>query len=61
MDHKEQHHLKHQKEREHKKAHEKQHEHEEEKQLRVIHPAWFVGLGIVLIGLVVYVWTFLWN
>lgn len=60
MDHQEQHHLKHQKEREHKKALEKQHDREESKQLRVIHPAWFLALGIVLIGMVVYVWTFLW-
>lgn len=60
MDHKEQHHLKHEKEREHKKALAKQHEHQEEKELRTIHPLWFMVLGIVLIGGVIYVWTILW-
>ena len=49
----------HRKEREHEKAERKEHEREEEKQLRVIHPAWFVALGVVLIGLVVFVWTVL--
>jgi len=59
MDHKEQHHLHHQKEREHEKELHKAHEHEQEKKLTPIHPAWFVATGIVLIGLVVLVWTLL--
>jgi hypothetical protein len=60
MDHKEERHLHHQKEREHEKAREKQHEQEEEKKLRVLHPAWFLVLGIVLVLVVVLgVWTLL--
>jgi hypothetical protein len=31
-------------------------EREEERQARRIHPGWFVGVGIVLIGLVVLTW-----
>jgi hypothetical protein len=62
MDHKEQHHLHHQKEREHEKREHKAHEHEQEKKtgLSSIHPAWFVGLGTVLIVLIVVLWTFIW-
>jgi len=57
MDHHEKHHLHHDKEREHKKEERKQHEHEEEKQLRSIHPAWFLAIGVVLIAAVVVLWT----
>lgn len=57
MDHQEQHHQHHQKEREHEKALKKEHEHQQEKQLRKIHPAWFLALGILVIFLVVLVWT----
>ena len=60
MDHKEQHHQHHQKEREHEKKLHKAHEQEEEKKLSSIHPAWFLGAGIVLIGLVVLVWSLWW-
>jgi cell division septal protein FtsQ len=59
MDHQEQHHQHHRKEREHEKKEQKEHEREQEKQLRVIHPAWFVALGVVFIGLIVFVWTVL--
>jgi hypothetical protein len=58
--HNEQKHQHHLKEREHEKKLEKQHEAEEMKRLRVIHPAWFVGLGVVLILGVVLVWFFAW-
>ncbi len=57
MDHHQQHHQHHEKEREHEKELRKEHEKEEERQLRVIHPAWFLVLGIILIAGVVYVWT----
>jgi type VI protein secretion system component VasF len=60
MDHKEQHHLHHEKEREHEKQLHKQHEHEQEKKPTSIHPAWFMAAGIVLIGLVVLVWSLWW-
>lgn len=59
MDHHQQHHQHHQKEREHEKKLEKEREEKEMKQLRVIHPTWFVAIGVVLIGLVIYVWTVL--
>jgi hypothetical protein len=59
MDHKEQHEFHHKKEREHEKHREQEAEREEAKRLRVIHPAWFVVLGIALILSVVLLWTFL--
>ncbi|HZT80150.1 MAG TPA: hypothetical protein VFA26_08010 [Gemmataceae bacterium] len=60
MDHKEQHHEHHRKEREEEKRHEKQHEREEMRKPRVIHPLWFLALGIVLTLGVVLVWVFVW-
>jgi len=59
MDHQEQHHQHHQKERQHEKKLQKAHEHQEEKSLRSIHPAWFIGIGVALIFLVVLIWTLL--
>jgi hypothetical protein len=56
MDHHAQHHQHHQKERQEKIKQEKAWEHNEEKQVRRIHPAWFVVLGVVLIGLVILTW-----
>ncbi len=56
MDHKEERHEHHRKEREHEKAERKHHEHEEEKQPRLIHPAWFLVLGIFLTLGVVLAW-----
>ena len=53
MDHHAQHHEHHQKEREEKVKHEKEWEHREEALPRKIHPAWFMVVGIVLIGLVI--------
>ena len=58
MDHHQQHHQHHEKEREQRIQHEKERERREEKLPRQIHPAWFVAVGIVLIGLVVLIWTF---
>jgi len=58
MDHHQQHHQHHEKEREHKKKLEKEHEHQQEQELRSIHPAWFVAVGVVLIAAVILVWTF---
>ena len=58
--HSEEHHQHHQKEREHHKKEQKEYEEREMKQLRVIHPAWFVALGIVLIVAVVLAWIYPW-
>jgi hypothetical protein len=59
MDHKEQHQQHHQKEREHEKkehtAHEREHE---KKSFLPFHPAWLVGVGVVLVLTAVLVWTF---
>lgn len=57
MDHHEKHHEHHQHEREEKKRHEHQHERLDEKKLRVIHPLWFLVLGVVLIACIVLTWT----
>jgi hypothetical protein len=59
MDHHQQHHEHHQKEREHKKKLEKEHEHQQEQELASIHPAWFIGAGVVLVVAVVLLWMFL--
>ena len=56
MVHREQHHQRHEKEREKRLVQEREIERKEENQVRRIHPGWFVGLGIVLIGLVVFTW-----
>jgi hypothetical protein len=56
MDHHAQHHQHHEKEREEKIKHEKEREHREEGQPRKMHPAWFVVVGVVLIGLVILTW-----
>jgi len=58
MDHHEKHHEHHRQEREEEKRHEHQHERLEEKKLRVIHPLWFVVLGVVLTAGVVLAWIF---
>jgi hypothetical protein len=56
MDHHEQHHQHHVKEREEKVRQEKEREHRQEDQVRKMHPAWFVVLGVFLIGLVILTW-----
>ncbi|CAN5270988.1 hypothetical protein BH10PLA2_BH10PLA2_22400 [soil metagenome] len=56
MDHQAQHHQQHQKEREEKNRHDKEREDQEERQVRKMHPAWFMVLGIFLIGLVILTW-----
>jgi hypothetical protein len=56
MDHQQRRHEHHEKEREKRLAHEREIEREEEKQVRRIHPGWFVGVGIALVGLVVLTW-----
>jgi hypothetical protein len=60
MDHREQHHQHKEKERDQKKNEEKAYEESHEQSRWPIHPAWVVVLGAALIGVVVYVWTFLW-
>ena len=57
MDHREERHQHHEKERHERKEHEKEAERAAEKLPRQIHPAWFVGVGVVLIVLVVITWT----
>jgi type II secretory pathway component PulF len=59
MDHKEQHHEHHQKEREAEKKQEHQLERREDRQVRTIHPLWFVVIGSVLILAVVATWILL--
>ena len=59
MDLKEQHHEHHQKEREHEKKEWKEHNRELAGKQHVIHPAWYIVAGAVLIGAAVFVWTFL--
>jgi type VI protein secretion system component VasF len=56
MDQHAQHHQHHEKEREEKIKHEKERERNEDNQIRKMHPAWFVGLGVVLIFAVVFFW-----
>jgi hypothetical protein len=58
MDHHEQHHQHHKKEREQRIEHAKERERQAEKLPQQLHPVWFVGLGIVLIGIIVLTWTF---
>jgi hypothetical protein len=57
MDHHEQHHQRHLKQREEHKKEERDHEHRVEQSGRLIHPAWFIAVGVVLLGLVIVVWT----
>jgi len=60
MDHHAEHHEHHEHEREHHKKEQEAHERaEEQKSSLPIHPAWFYGLGFIMVLLVVLVWTFL--
>ncbi len=59
MDHKEQHHLKHEMEREHEKKEHKVHENQQKKSLLPFHPAWLFVVGFVLVVAALLVWTFL--
>ena len=61
MDHKDQHHQQHEKKREEHKKEQKDFEAKHEKDVRTIHPAWFVVIGVVLIALVLFVWIILWS
>ena len=45
-------------EREEKKKEQKEYEEKQEKSLLPFHPAWLVGVGIVLVVVAVLVWTF---
>ncbi len=58
MDHKEQHHLKHQKDRDRKKKEHQAHEREAGKKRLPFHPGWLVVVGVVLTLAAVLVWTF---
>jgi hypothetical protein len=57
MDHKEQHHQKHEKEREHEKKEHKAHAHQGKKNLLPFHPAWLFGVGAALALAAVLIWT----
>ncbi|HEV3085022.1 MAG TPA: hypothetical protein VGY66_35005 [Gemmataceae bacterium] len=59
MDHQEKRHQHHEKERHERIEREKEKERAEEKLPVRIHPAWFVGLGVLLILIIVLGWTFL--
>jgi hypothetical protein len=56
MDHHEQHHQHHDKARAEHKKHGGETEGRADKTPSPIHPAWFVALGVVLMGLVFLVW-----
>ena len=58
MDHKDQHHEHHRKERELHKQKQKEYARQHEKKLLPLHPAWFWGLGVVLILLAIATWSF---
>jgi hypothetical protein len=57
MDHREQHHLKHEKERKHEHKERQEHERAARKKLLPFHPAWLFGVGAVLALVAVLVWT----
>jgi hypothetical protein len=59
MNHHEQHHQHHEKERERRIEHEKERERHSDRLPRKIHPAWFLVLGTVLLGLVILTWILL--
>jgi len=58
--HNEEKHHEHQAERAHEKKLEKERDDQEMKKPGGIHPAWFIGLGIVLIAGVLVVWILVW-
>jgi cytoskeletal protein RodZ len=58
MDHQQQHHEHHVKEREHEKKEWKERNRELGGKRHGIHPAWYVVVGVVLVGAAVLVWTF---
>ena len=59
MTHQEERHQHHRKVREEKKEERKLHEHVEERRLGNIHPAWYLGLGLVLTMIATLIWTLL--
>jgi hypothetical protein len=57
MDHKPEHDLSHRQEREHKKE---EYKHSEPgKRLTSLHPAWYVVVGVILIGIAMFIWILL--
>ena len=57
MDHKPEHELSHRQEREQNKE---QHSHSEPRpSLSSVHPAWYVVVGVIVIGIAVLIWTFI--
>jgi hypothetical protein len=59
MDHKEQHHQRHEKEREHEKKEHRKYEQQEGKSLLPFHPAWLVAVGVALTLVGVLIWILL--
>jgi hypothetical protein len=57
MDHKEQHHLKHEKQREEEKRQHRANEHRAGKRALPFHPAWLLVAGAVLALAAVLIWT----
>jgi len=57
MDHQPEHDLSHRQEREHKKE---EHKHSTPgMRLSSLHPAWYVVVGVILIGVALLIWTFI--
>jgi hypothetical protein len=57
MDHQPEHDLSHRQEREHLKE---EHKHSEPRPyLSSVHPAWYVVVGVITIGIAVLIWTFI--
>jgi hypothetical protein len=61
MDHKEQHHQKHEKEREHEKKEHRKHEQQQGKKILPFHPGWLFVVGGVLALVAILIWTLLWR
>jgi hypothetical protein len=59
MDHKEKHHLEHEKERDLHKKEQKEYERQQEKSLLPFHPAWLVAVGVAVTVVALLVWTLL--
>ena len=59
MDHQQQHHEHHVKERQHERRGWKEYIQELAGKRHALHPAWYIVVGVVLVGAAVFVWTFL--
>lgn len=57
MDHQDQHHQRKEKERDEHRKEQREHDSRAVESGSPIHPAWFVAIGVVLVGAVILVWT----